>query len=65
MSIAYAVAIPIYGKKQIDSELPLHATLKGQTWRVEGTLAKGLEGGTVLVEIDRVSGKIVYLMHGK
>lgn len=65
MSIAYAVAIPIYGKKQIDSELPLHAILKGQTWMVEGTLPKGVEGGTVFVEIDRASGKIIYLLHGK
>lgn len=65
-AIAFAIALPVYGKKQIESELPLHAVLKGQIWSVQGTLPKEwTTGGTVTIEIDKTSGKILYLMHGK
>jgi hypothetical protein len=64
-AIAYAEALPVYGKKQIESELPLHAALKGQIWSVHGTLPKGWMGGTLTIQIDKASGKILYLMHGK
>jgi hypothetical protein len=37
IGIAAAVWVPIYGKKQIDSEKPYIATLKGDVWTVVGT----------------------------
>jgi hypothetical protein len=64
-AIAYAVAVPVYGKTQIDSELPLHGELKDGKWLVLGTLSNQLVGGTVIVEIDQKTGKILYLLHGK
>jgi NTF2 fold immunity protein len=74
VQIAEAVLIPIYGKKQIESERPFTATLKGDTWTVEGTLrcpdGKGgttteCDGGVAVVKISKIDARILYMMHGQ
>ncbi len=52
IAIAYAVALPIYGKKQLDKELPLRAELEDGMWMVLGTLNCGsCVGGTLVMQI--------------
>jgi hypothetical protein len=51
IAIAVAVWIPIYGRKQIESEKPSKATLKNGIWTVTGTLPEGYDGGTAVAEI--------------
>lgn len=64
IAIAYAVALPVYGKKQLDSELPLRAELKDGIWTVLGTLqCKSCDGGTLVLQIDKATGKILFLTH--
>jgi NTF2 fold immunity protein len=72
--IAEAVLSPVYGGKQIESERPFVATLKGDIWTVGGTLhcsnGKGgittlCEGGVAGVKIAKSDGRILYMMHGK
>jgi hypothetical protein len=66
IAIAYAVAVPIYGKKLMDEELPFRAELVDGVWVVLGTLHCDLcAGGTVIVEIDKASGKILFMIHTK
>jgi len=66
VAIAYAIAVPIYGKKSMDSELPFRAELKDGVWTVLTTLnCKSCEGGTLVVQIEKVSGKILFLTHTK
>ena len=74
VQIAEAVLIPVYGKKQIESEEPFTAKLEKNTWTVRGTLrcsdGKGgvtthCVGGTAVVKISKIDARIVYMMHGK
>jgi hypothetical protein len=66
LAIAYAVAVPIYGKKVIDGEMPLRAELDSDVWTVLGTLnCQSCEGGTLVLQIDKMIGKIVFLTHTK
>lgn len=62
-AIAYAVAVPIYGKERVDAERPLRAELEGATWTVLGTLHAATSGGTLIVQIDQTTGRISYLGH--
>jgi len=64
IAIAYAVALPIYGKKEIDGEKPLRAELDDGVWTVLGTLhCQSCEGGTLVMQIDKTTGRIVFLTH--
>ncbi len=73
VKIAEAVLVPVYGEKQIESEKPLAAKLKGNVWTVEGGLhcsdGKGTGtvclGGVATVEIDKMDGRIVSMSHTK
>ena len=67
--IAEAVWTPIYGERQLRSERPFHAELRGNRWHVYGTLTapRGFVpvGGTAEADIDRRSGKILRVIHEK
>ncbi len=67
VKIAEAVLIPVYGEKQIQSERPFKAVLKGDSWTVQGTLqcAPHCNGGTALVEISKTTGQILQMFHTK
>ena len=60
--IATAVALPIYGKKKIDSEAPLHAGLKDGVWTVIGNPPKSL-GGELIVQLDKKTGAVLFVSH--
>ena len=38
IAIAYAIAVPVFGKKSMDEERPFRAELEGGVWMVLGTL---------------------------
>ena len=63
--IAEAVLIPIYGERNIQKQKPLNASLKGNVWRVTGTLPKNMLGGVALIEISKGDGRILRVTHGK
>jgi hypothetical protein len=72
--IAESALIPIYGKKQIESERPFTAQLKDDVWTVWGSLhcpdGKGgitdiCLGGVARVEISRKEGRILSMGHTK
>lgn len=64
VAIAYAVAVPIYGKKQMDKEEPFRADLKDGVWTVLGTMhCVSCMGGTLIMQIDKSSGKIIFVGH--
>lgn len=65
LSIATAVLTPIYGKKVISGEQPLMATLKGGIWVISGSLPAGHVGGVAELQIDKMSGRILRVAHGK
>ena len=61
-AIAYAIGIPVYGRKLMDEEQPLRAELKDGIWSVLGTLhCASCNGGTIFVQIDKTTGKILRL----
>ena len=63
MAVAYAIAVPIYGRPAVDAEKPLRTELKDGKWLVLGTLHGPGIGGTLIVSIDQMTGKILYLNH--
>jgi NTF2 fold immunity protein of polymorphic toxin system component len=74
VKIAEAVLVPVYGKKQIESEQPFTAKLETDIWTVSGTLhcpdGKGgitthCEGGVAVVKISRIDAHIVSMIHYK
>ncbi len=68
VKIAEAVLVPVYGKNQIESERPFTATRQGDVWAVAGTLNCGAPpcvGGTAVVKISKVSGRILFMAHYK
>jgi hypothetical protein len=65
IKIAEAIWLPIYGE-EIYNYKPFISRLKnGKIWIVEGTLAKGNNGGAPYVEIQKKDGKILKVTHGK
>ena len=65
LSIAVAVLMPIYGKNTISAEQPLVPTLKDGIWTVSGSQPPGRAGGVAEIKIDKASGKILKVGHGK
>ncbi len=65
MAVAEAVLIPIYGKKQIESEKPLRANLKDGIWTVTGTLPDGWVGGVAVVKLSKQDARIIDVIHYK
>ena len=63
--VAEAILAPIYGEKQVASEHPLSAELKGDVWTVLGSLPKGSTGGVAQVKISKKTGQILSVTHGK
>jgi len=72
--IAEAALIRVYGERQIASERPFTATLKGDVWTVAGTLhcsdGKGgtttvCAGGVAIVRIGKGNGRILSMIHEK
>jgi hypothetical protein len=71
--IAEAVWIPIYGEQRIEGEKPFRAQLlRGNIWRVEGTLKAPsggtndiVVGGVAVAEIAKDDGRIIRVIHGK
>ena len=64
--IAEAVWTPIYGKRDPGMGKPYEVILKDNVWTVEGvnTLPPGMEGGSAIIEISKMDGRILRVSHG-
>jgi len=64
-SVAMAVAMPIWGKETVTSELPLRAGLKGNVWTVIGNphLHGGEMGGELIIQLDKRTGAVLSFLH--
>jgi hypothetical protein len=64
-SIALAVAIPIWGKEKVTSELPFRAGLKENVWTIIGDphLRDGQVGGELVIQLDRRTGAVLSFLH--
>jgi NTF2 fold immunity protein len=74
VKIAEAVLLPVYGKKQIDSEEPFNAKLKDGVWTVSGTLrcpdgrggiSNECDGGVAIVQISKIDAHVISMIHVK
>ncbi len=65
VAIAEAIPIPIYGRAQIEAERPFSASLKDGSWTVFGHLKRGQAGGAALAVIERSTGRILRVTHGR
>lgn len=65
-AIAYAIGVPVFGKKQMDDEQPFRADLKDGVWTVLGTLhCTSCNGGTLIVQISKSNGTVLHLLHSQ
>ena len=64
VKIAEAVWLPIY-VGDIKDKKPFKAELKDGVWFVRGTLPRVIPGGVPEAEIDKQTGKIIRISHGK
>ena len=53
-----------FGESQVLSEKPYIVTLNAGSWSIKGMLKKR-KGGTFLIIMDSVDGRIIKLTHGK
>lgn len=65
IKVAVASWVPIYGKKQIKDQKPYSAKLNNNIWSVSGSLPQRKKGGVAYAEIDKKTGKILKISHGK
>lgn len=65
IAVAIAVLTPIYGKADIDSEKPWHTGLKDEVWTVVGTFHGPGFGGGAVIQLDKKSGKVLFVGHGQ
>ena len=63
IKVAEAILIPIYGEDQIAKERPFVARLYGGTWIVTGTLPPNFLGGTAVVKLKKLDGRVVFINH--
>lgn len=64
--VARAILIPLYGKPIVDKEEPLGAKDGGTVWIVSGSSATPQElGGVAEVRINKKTGQIIRVTHGK
>jgi len=74
VKIAEAVLVPVYGKKEIESERPFSAALETSIWTITGTMhcpgsKEGVitlcDGGVAEVKISKKDGRVLHMIHGK
>ena len=65
IAIAVAVWTPIYGKEKIEGEKPYKAQLKNGVWTVTGSLPEGFDGGVAEIDISKMDGRILRVIHGQ
>jgi hypothetical protein len=68
IKVCEAVLIPVYGEKQILSERPFKATLKGDVWTVDGTVPcaepeRRCPSGAAEGKISKRTGQILHMIH--
>jgi hypothetical protein len=65
VAIAEAILIPIYGRAQVEAERPFSASLMDGSWTVLGHLKTGHVGGVTLIVIQKSTGRILRVTHGR
>ncbi len=65
IKIAVAIWSPIYGEEHIVGKSPYNAELIDGVWHVSGSLPVGYKGGVPVIEIDKKTGSILRVSHGK
>jgi hypothetical protein len=65
VAVAEAILIPIYGRTQVELERPFSASFGGGNWTVVGNLPAGYVGGVAKVIVEKMTGRIVSVTHGK
>jgi hypothetical protein len=64
VKIGEAVAVAQYGEQRISRERPFRARLREDVWTVMGTLhPEGVFGGTAVVKLSKLDGRVLFLTH--
>ena len=63
--VAAAILYPIYGERQIRSELPLVASQSGGVWTVHGSLRPQSLGGVAQIWLTKRDARVIRVTHGQ
>jgi hypothetical protein len=63
--IAEVLLVRVYGRRQIDRQLPLDMAPEAQGWVATGRLKPTQVGGVAVVELARSDGRVVRMTHGR
>jgi hypothetical protein len=64
IAIAEAVLFPIYGEKVIHDQRPYVVKHIDGKWIIDGTLPRGLVGGTFHIVIRQRDARVIEISHG-
>jgi len=65
LAIAEPVLIANYGADVMDNEESLLVNLENNIWTVVSSPKEGQKGGVLQIQIDKITGKILNISHGK
>ena len=66
VQIAHTYLNAIYGKAQVDLELPLKVSIRREVWHVTGKdLPKWSVGGVAEIDICQSTGQVLRVFHGE
>ena len=65
VKIGEAVFPPIFGEEEVARYRPYRASLKDGVWTVYGTLKPNVRGGTPMMTIRKVDGKVIEIWHSQ
>lgn len=66
IKIAEIILFNLYGKEEIIDQRPYNILLKDNTtWCIEGYLPQNMLGGVVYIEIDKMTGEVLKVLHTK
>lgn len=65
VEIAEVILFRIYGERNIKKQKPYEVYKIKHYWSIAGTLPRGSFGGTFLIIMDAIDGRIIRITHGK
>ncbi len=65
VEIAEIILFRIYGERNIKKQKPYEVYKIKHYWSIRGTLPRGSLGGTFLIIMDAIDGRIIRITHGK
>lgn len=65
VQIANVILSELYETDKIKNQQPFSVNIENNVWIIEGNLNKEFKGGVAYIEIDKMTGEVLKVYHGK